>query len=132
MCAHSIIYYIERSKRYFDAVKKALHSFGDADYVTSVITVGEYLTSPYRENKKEYREAFYKFLELLDVELISVDVLIADSAARIRAGHLGFKLMDAIQIATAAETACDAFFTNDKQLQQYKELEIIVVEDFTS
>ena len=88
--------------------------------------------SQVRIGKKEYREAFYKFLEFLDVELISVDVLIADNAARIRAGYPGFKLMDAIQIASAAETMCDAFFTNDKQLRQYKELEIIVVEDFTS
>ena len=61
--------------------------------------------------------------------MVHVDERIADEAARIRAKYQSFKAMDALQLATAKVMQCKGFVTNDKQLKQYTDIKIILVED---
>ena len=126
------IYCIEENDEYYHVVRNFFLENVEADLVTSAITVGEYLTMPYRTGKIEYAKAFYKMIEDMDVELIDVSREIADEAARIRAEYEGFKLMDAIQLAAAVREGCNLFLTNDKQLRQFKEIEVVIVSDMTS
>jgi len=42
-----------------------------------------------------------------------------------------FTLTDALQLATAVATQCDAFLTNDKQLKRVSEINILVVEELS-
>ncbi|MCR5061201.1 MAG: PIN domain-containing protein [Saccharofermentans sp.] len=57
---------------------------------------------------------------------------IADKAAQIRARYTSFKAMDALQLAAAVLSGCDCFLTNDKQLQQFDEIEVQLVSDLTN
>ena len=55
---------------------------------------------------------------------------ITEKAAQIRADYVSFKAMDALQLAAAVLTGCDIFLTNDKQLCQFTELRVVVIDDW--
>ena len=38
-------------------------------------------------------------------------------------------MMDSLQFAAAKLTGCDLFVTNDLQLKQYKDIEVLVVDE---
>ena len=128
------IYLIEKNEvnpQYFDKVKK-FFDYGyqnDIEFVTSVITVEEYLVFPYRINGKEYIEIFEKLMEIFAFKIVSIDESIAKKAAKIRAEYKAFKPMDALQLSVAYTTKCDLFLTNDKQLKQFKEVKCVTVDE---
>ncbi len=126
-----IIYYLENSSRYVDAMgrffERCIHE--NIQTVTSAVTVEEYLVYPYSSGKLEYVDNFKKFIEYMKMEVISIDFRIAERAAEIRGRHKKFKAMDALQIASAIVSRCDMFFTNDKQLRQQKELPCMTMDD---
>lgn len=43
-----IVYYLENNELYYSAMKRLWKSFEACDYVTSAVTVTEYLTYPYQ------------------------------------------------------------------------------------
>ena len=57
-----------------------------------------------------------------------VDAGVGDRAADLRSRYK-VKLPDALQIATALETKCEAFLTNDAALHSITDLRIIVLKD---
>ena len=54
---------------------------------------------------------------------------ITKTAAKLRAKYKGLKGMDAIHIATSIYYNCDIFLTNDAQLKQVSEDNILLVDD---
>ena len=84
----------------------------------------EYATGCIKYGKLERLNNFRKFLKTLMFEVIPVNDVIAIKAAEIRSNYKYFKPMDALQLATAFISEADVFYTNDKQLLQYKELAI--------
>ena len=128
------IYYIEGSvgnPDYSDKAKDFFKSSYKCDIImiTSVITVEEYKVFPYRTGQHEYIVSFERLMDVLDINIVSIDKTIADKAARIMAEYKAFKAMDALQLATACITGCDLFLTNDKQLRQFGEIKCITVEE---
>ena len=101
----------------------------ECDYVTSAITVTEYLTYPYRQSDLKIVESFYAFVNDMDIRVKEIDVRIAEKAAQIRAEYKFFKTMDSLQLATACIMRCDLFLTNDKQLRQFKEIKCVTVDE---
>lgn len=97
--------------------------------VTSVITAEEYLVHPIAQGDDKMADNFKEFLSFMEIDLVCIDMNIAEKAALIRAQCNAFKAMDALQIATALECGCDAFLTNDKQLRQEKYLPCIILDD---
>lgn len=71
--------------------------------------------------------AFYSFIDGMDIEIKNIDKVVAEKAAQIRAEYKYFKTMDALQLAAACLSGCDLFLTNDKQLKQFKEIRCITV-----
>lgn len=126
-----IVYYLENNESYYPKMKKFWKECGNCDYVTSAVTVTEYLTYPYQQNNIRLINAFYGFVDGMDIEVRCIDMAIAEKAAQIRAEYRGFKSMDALQLASACLSGCDLFLTNDKQLRQFKELKCITVEELT-
>ena len=126
-----IIYFLQRNVLYFEQTKDILRYFrqGGTSFISSDITIAEYLVMPYRENNLFLMDALYKFLHLAEVEVVHTSNIIAKRAARIRANYKGFKTMDSLQIATAMESDCDLFLTNDKQLKQFSEMKCVTVDD---
>ena len=101
----------------------------ECDYVTSAITVTEYLAYPYRQSDLKMVESFYAFVNDMDIQVKEIDVRIAEKAAQIRAEYKFFKTMDSLQLATACIMRCDLFLTNDKQLRQFKEIKCVTVDE---
>ena len=124
-----IVYYLENNELYSSRVKKFWKIYEDCDYITSAVTITEYLTYPYQQNNLKQINAFYDFIDGMDIEIKSINKVIAEKAAQIRAEYKSFKTMDALQLATACITRCDLFLTNDKQLRQFKEIRCFTVEE---
>ena len=124
-----IIYYLQNSELYNANMKRFWEKYIMYDYVTSAITVTEYLTYPYRQNDYKLIGYFYSFVEQMDIQICNIDKMIAEKAAQIRAKYKYFKTMDSLQLATACVTGCDLFLTNDKQLKQFEEIQCVTVEE---
>ena len=91
---------------------------------TSTITIMEYATGCFKYGKVEHLNNFKYFLKALMFEVVPVSDTIAIKAAEIRSNYQFFKPMDALQLATAFVSRADVFYTNDKQLLQYKEIAV--------
>ena len=50
--------------------------------------------------------------------------IIAFKAAEIRSRYEAFKQMDTLQLATAVVSGANVFYTNDKQLLQFREIAV--------
>lgn len=124
-----IIYYLQNSDLYYSDMKIFWNKYCECDYVTSAITVTEYLTYPYRQKDMKVVNDFYSFINDMDIQVKSIDGRIAEKAAQIRGEYKFFKAMDALQLATACVMGCDLFLTNDKQLRQFKEIKCITVDE---
>lgn len=126
-----IIYYLENSSQYMSSIKKFFAACvkSDIQIVTSTITVEEYLVLPYLNGRMELVENFKCFIDYMNMEVVEINFRIAERGAKIRGRYKSFKAMDALQIATAIESGCDMFFTNDKQLRQERELPCMTLDD---
>lgn len=123
------VYYLENNELYSSKMKKFWNVYEDCDYITSAVTITEYLTYPYQQNNLKQISAFYDFIDGMDIEIKNINKVIAEKAAQIRAEYKSFKTMDALQLATACLSGCDLFLTNDKQLRQFKEIRCLTVEE---
>lgn len=126
-----IIYFLENSSLYMESMGKFFTKCmkEHIQIVTSTLTIEEYLVFPYSKGTIEYVDNFKRFFEYMNIEVVNIDSAIAEQAAKIRGQYKSFKSIDALQIATAIVKECDMFFTNDKQLQQEKELPCMTMED---
>ena len=130
------IYCLEGEKD-ADLTKKAKHFFKDefvngSEFVTSTITFEEYLVHPYRDKDEACVSRFYGFIKSTETTVTHINDKIADRASRIRAEYISFRAMDALQLATACETRCDIFLTNDKRLCQFKDVKVLLVGELPS
>lgn len=124
-----IVYYLENNELYYITMKNFWNKYEDCDYITSTVTMTEYLTYPYQQNDLRLINAFYDFIDGMEIEIKNIDKIIAKKAAQIRAEYRFFKTMDALQLATACLSGCDLFLTNDRQLKQFTEIECVLVEE---
>ncbi len=122
-----LIYYLQENEHYCNYMKQFWKDFIQQDFVTSAITITEYLTYPYRQNDLKLIQDFYLFIEDMDIKIKEIDREVAEKAAKIRANYPFFKTMDSLQLASACLTKCEMFLTNDKQLKQFQEIPCVLV-----
>jgi len=100
--------------------------------VISVLVAGEVLTGAKRAGDAElvlrYRHIFSTFPNL---DMFDVDMSVVEKASDLRAKY-GLRTPDAIHIATALLNGAQAFVTNDAQLKQVAELDVLVLQDYVS
>ena len=127
-----IVYFLQGNELYYEKMKGILRNFRKMGtlLISSDITVAEYLVMPYRENNLLLAEALESFIKLAEMQIIHTSEQIAINAARIRAEYKGFKAMDAFQLATALESDCDLFLTNDKQLRQFSGITCLTIDNY--
>ena len=77
---------------------------------------------PYMQSDQALIENFNRFLTACGIHVIDITRPIAEKAAEIRAEFHSLKGMDALQLASALISGCDAFFTNDVRLCRYDKL----------
>ena len=123
------IYYLENDGDFKIKAKKVIADCEEADFVTSTVTVAEYLTGVFKNGDEKRTAEFRGLISEYDFEVIPISWDIAEEAAQIRAKYQGFKMMDSLQLATAKISGCDAFVSNDLQLKQYSDVNVLIVDE---
>ena len=98
--------------------------------VSSLLSLMEVLTGPYRNGRRDIALMYRTLLtEFPHLALWPLNGETADLAAAIRTRY-AISTPDAIQIATALQQGATAFITNDKQLAQVKDLDILLLDSY--
>jgi predicted nucleic acid-binding protein len=89
----------------------------------------EILVKPIQAGDKALEDEYINLLTSNEaIHLIPVGSAIARRAAQLRAQYK-LKTPDAIHIATAIETGCDAFLTNDIGFKRVSEIRVLMLDD---
>ena len=126
-----LIYFLDDEKPFSDKVASFIfdHQEDDDFYLTSTITDAEYLVFPYRTEDTAKIQAYEKFIFDFGFQIVAPNRAITKQAAKLRAKYPGIKSMDAIHLATSIYFNCDTFLTNDTQLRQVTEVNVVLVDD---
>ena len=127
-----LIYFLDNDENFGEKTCRILSALFEQNvkFVSSTITVAEYLVQPYRAGNEAMVEAFWKFVKDSQMILFPIGQSESVKAAEIRAAYRHFKLMDSLQLATACLNGCELFLTNDRQLKQFKEIKCVTVEEW--
>ena len=68
-----LIYYLQENEQYCNYMKQFWKDFIQQDFITSAITITEYLTYPYRQNDLKLIQDFYLFIEDMDIKIKEID-----------------------------------------------------------
>jgi len=130
------IYFIEENPRYISIVERIFSeiSHGNILGISSYLTLLEVLVRPIKEKARgianEYRDLL---LGNIFLRVFPLDDRVAEKAAELRAKYDGdgFKLNtpDAIQITTGLLNGAEIFLTNDTNLKQVQEIEVVVLDE---
>lgn len=121
-------YYMDRCSSFYAQAEDLLR-FIDGNklkIVTSIITLTELLSLRAAEPMLERLEN--EFYSTPNLSIIEVNRVIAREAASIRREY-GFKLPDAVQLATALSAKAKAFITNDQRLKSFKKLKVFSLKE---
>jgi predicted nucleic acid-binding protein len=125
------IYFVENHPDYADKME-AIFELVETEAIevtTSVLTLTETLMKPIQAEDKALIQAYRELLSETDyIHLLPVTAKFAAEAAKLRAKY-NLRTPDALHIATAIKSGCNAFLTNDKGLQRVSELPILVLDD---
>jgi len=126
------IYQLEANPKYValaDTVFSRLAA-GTTHAVTAAITLTEILVPHYRNLDQRLVDDFYGlFSTYPNMEWISIDLEVADTAARVRAQY-NLRTPDALHAAAALHSRATAFVTNDPVFRRVQGFEAVVLDDF--
>jgi|SRR5690606_35249527 len=131
--ANVFIYLFEAPETYGATLHVLARSLdqGLINAATSELTLAEVLVKPIRE-APSYIPIYQQYLRTrshFEVHPVSRAVLV--EAARLRAGS-PLKLPDAIHAATAMQTNCEVFLTNDGRIKSITGLDVLQLADFAA
>ncbi len=126
-----LIYYVEQNPAYLarmDAIVNLLQTV-PIQGVCSTITLAEVLPIPLRTGNTSLAR-LYKTILLNSREFLTFPVtsVVAEGAADLRASY-GLKTPDALHLATALSSGCDAFLTNDLGLKRVTKIKVLVLDE---
>ena len=98
------------------------------DIVLSAVTEAELLVRPYRDDNLDALERIGGLLDSEGITVTPVSRRIARRSAVLRARH-GLHTADAIIVATAIETECDAIVGNDKVWRRVDEIAYVHLDE---
>ena len=130
--AMNFIYHFEGNPLFGPLTKVLFREIleGRLQAVISVLVAGEVLTGTKKAGDAElvlrYRHIFSAFPNLA---VFAVDMSVVEKMSDLRAKY-GLRTPDAIHIATALLNGAQAFVTNDAQLKQVAELDVLVLQDY--
>lgn len=122
-----IIYLLQDQKPYSEIVKTFLIDGmkNSSEFYTTTITDAEFMVKPFLDGNTEDIETYKSFLNKLGVLKTFISDSLAEKSAKLRAKYPGIKLADALQLAASIDAGCDAFLTNDIQLTQVTEANVV-------
>lgn len=98
---------------------------GEAEIVTSELTICEALVKPFRANDARLVAGYRQFIEASGAFELRPTGRGIYVRARLYRARFGMKTPDAIHVATAVEARCELFVTNDETLKAPKEIRIV-------
>ena len=125
------IYLLENNPNYSDITQQIFSNISQSKLQakTSLITVTEVLTKPYKENDQNYIKEYQQiFSEMQNLEILSPSFQTSINAAKIRARY-NLNLPDSYQLQMAIDSSCKTFLTNDVHLKKVREIKIVVLKD---
>ena len=126
-----IVYYVEAHPIFGDVARAIFSLINEMQIqaVASPVTLAECVALPIRLGQLDVKQVYTNLLTNTEgVLMVDIDAAIGEQAAELRIQY-GFKLPDALQVATAIASGCDAFLTNDTALKKVKELRVLVLID---
>lgn len=127
------IYYFEGNRVYGEIAK---HLFTQLQKnrlkaATSVLTLAEILTfERLQKNKILFEKTKAKFHSIPNLKLYVVNEVISEACAFFRYKY-SFTLGDALQLATSVVSSQEAFLSNDRRFKKVKEIDVVILNDFT-
>jgi predicted nucleic acid-binding protein len=124
------IYAFEAAARYRTQLASIADLLDDQEsvVVTSEFTLSEILTKPFRDNMLEAVANYRHMLEDSTIRLAPVTRSVLIRSAMLR-GQLGIKTPDAVHVATAVDSGCSAFLTNDAAIRLPKSIALVLFSD---
>lgn len=125
-----IIYFVEAHPRYDALVTPIFQRIaeGKVTGITSTLTLTEVLALPMEKGRRDLCQTYKKLLtSATHFTLVNIGTEIAERAAELRARY-HLRTPDALQVATALLSDCQAFLTNDKDLSRITEIQVLVLE----
>lgn len=125
-----LIYFIEQHPTYHPILKPifAALSAGQFTAVTSTITLVETLVQPFRTHRPDLAQVYQEILlNAQHLTCYNLSPVIATNSAEIRAQY-NFRTPDAIQLATAVASSATFFLTNDRTLQRFPLIQVVLVD----
>jgi predicted nucleic acid-binding protein len=126
-----LIYFVEQHPVYVDIMRAIIQRIdqGRIAAVSSVVTLTEVLTMPIRLSNQHLENEYRDLLtHSKNFVLQPIDSTIAEVAAGLRARY-HLRTPDALQIAAALATGCQAFLTNDTHIKRVHDIRVIVLDD---
>lgn len=125
------IYLVENHATYYQKVADYLtQSLTDnAMLETSVLTYTEFCAKPEQLGRPDLLLDFDELLRDFDFQMREICLAVATLAYQLQARYAGLKGIDAMQIATAVNAGCNIFLTNDRELKNIREIQVVVVAD---
>ena len=127
--ASAIIYLVEgetnRRRQVAERIAAA-NDAGDGVVLTSDLSRIECRVKPIRTNDLSLLADYDGVLEGSRIQIVPISRMIVDEATRVRAEH-GFRVPDAIHLATAATAAADVLLTGDRGMARFPGLRVELV-----
>lgn len=124
-----ILYYLHKDKSFGRQSLRLLAAIKNKIKVISTLVYTEAFVYLFAENNQPLIKAQSKIIETIPkVRIISPTKQICLLAAQLRAGYK-LKTPDAIHLATAIDSGCDCFITNDDRLKKVAEIKILTLRD---
>jgi len=126
-----LIYYVAENPQYDKLVTEVFRGFERTEFeiVVSSLTITEVMSFPVRLGNDKLANLYYRFLtETIGIKVVPANIEVAYKAAILRAKY-SLKTIDAIHLATAIESGCGAFLTNDFIFKRVTEIRVLILDD---
>jgi predicted nucleic acid-binding protein len=125
------IYFTESRPRYVDAMRSVFTyvSKDQLQIITASVTIPEAISKPLQLNDVALVQRFRNlFFRTQGVQVASILPTTGDLAAELRAQYR-LHTADALHIACAIESGCEAFLTNDNKLSRVTVIPVLLLDD---
>lgn len=127
----AFIYLIEKNPRYIDVMRFIAQDVttGQLHGFSASLALTEILVHPLRNADTALATQYSAiFQQSSGFDLVPLTSKIAYKAAELRAEH-NLKTPDAIHVATAITSGCEAFLTNDSGIKRVTSIKILILAD---